>query len=243
MVGEKTPCAVPSVYLIQGARRSWDGIRHPKASHSMFSYCCCWLANLEWSIHSLYGAIQVMFTVTGLQILRNTEEEEDNNTPTISSEEKEAIIDWIYTLQTPPRRKTTQDDDDDDDELFYCGFETGNSISHAHKNLMAAPSIASTFSALALLRALGDDLSRVDKQRVLNFVAECQNEDGSFSSFATPSEQDLRFTFSAVASCHILGDFSSIDVEKAEKHILQCQVRGSGFFCADFFACSLNRSA
>lgn len=157
---------------------------------------------------------QALFAVTGLQLLQ---EDPFNN----SSSPRHKIVDWIYLLQ-----KVQQDGK----HSYYAGFETGNPVSIPQTTeddnaLRATPSIASTFAALALLKVLEDNFSRVDRPGISNFIRKCQNNDGSFSSFATRSEQDLRFTFSGVAVCYILNDLEAINVEKAISHILSCQVR------------------
>jgi len=76
-----------------------------------------------------------------------------------------------------------------------------------------------TYTALASLLILGDDLSRVNRTAVLAHVAALQCTDGSFYSSLGGSENDMRFVYCAAAICYILQDFSTINVEGAVKYI------------------------
>ena len=106
-----------------------------------------------------------------------------------------------------------------------------------------------TYTALACLLILGDDLSRVDKKAVLRGVQQLQTEEGryasggekntlfqcdnsvppppllpSFCSTAEGSENDMRFVFCACCVCYILKDWSTIDIDKTVAFIRKCQV-------------------
>uniref|UniRef100_A0A2P2I1I4 Geranylgeranyl transferase type-1 subunit beta-like n=1 Tax=Hirondellea gigas TaxID=1518452 RepID=A0A2P2I1I4_9CRUS len=82
--------------------------------------------------------------------------------------------------------------------------------------------IAMTYTALASLLLLGDDLARVDKEAVLQHVASLQCPDGSFLSNAGGSENDLRFVYCAAVICHILADSSAINIDAAVTYITDC---------------------
>ena len=69
--------------------------------------------------------------------------------------------------------------------------------------------------ALNCLHILGA-LDQVDKVAILKSISKCQREDGSFSSFENTFEADLRFVYSALSVCKLLGDFSFIDTNKAK---------------------------
>lgn len=70
-----------------------------------------------------------------------------------------------------------------------------------------------TYTGLASLIILGDDLSRVNKKAVMAGVKALQQEDGSF--YGTKNEEsDMRFVYCAACICHILDDFSAIDIPK-----------------------------
>lgn len=65
--------------------------------------------------------------------------------------------------------------------------------------------IAMTYTALALLLILGDDLSGVDRRATLRHVRQLQQADGSFRAF-NEGESDMRFVYCAAAICAILKD-------------------------------------
>ncbi|CAJ0585529.1 unnamed protein product, partial [Mesorhabditis spiculigera] len=74
--------------------------------------------------------------------------------------------------------------------------------------------LAQTYSALLSLLVLGDDLSRVDRRAVLEAIRLAQRDDGCFWAQGPGSECDMRFVYCAVAICHLLGDFVTIDWTK-----------------------------
>jgi geranylgeranyl transferase type-1 subunit beta len=86
-----------------------------------------------------------------------------------------------------------------------------------------------SYTALALLAMLGDDLAAVDRPAVLRLVRSLQGPTGAFSAFAG-GESDMRFVFCAAAICTMLGDpqCSTIDVEHATAYILSSQSYDGG---------------
>ena len=89
--------------------------------------------------------------------------------------------------------------------------------------------IAMTYTALALLGMLGDDMAGVDRAAVLGLVRSLQSPTGAFSAFAG-GESDMRFVFCAAAICTMLNDTgcSSFDVDKATAYILSSQSYDAG---------------
>jgi len=83
--------------------------------------------------------------------------------------------------------------------------------------------IAMTYVALALLKMLGDDFSRINKKAILRAMKNLQQADGSYSPVADGSENDVRFIYCAAAISTFLNDWSGIDVDKAVNYILSCQ--------------------
>ena len=65
--------------------------------------------------------------------------------------------------------------------------------------------IAMTYTALATLLILGDDLSGVDRAATLRHVRALQQADGSFRAF-DGGESDMRFVYCAAAICAMLRD-------------------------------------
>lgn len=155
----------------------------------------------------------LFFVVGSLDILNRLDQ--------IPKEKRSEIIEWIYQLQlsSSSGKKIFEGKKLIDCRMEACGFR--GSFSAAPSSSSDAPScpyesshIAQTYSALCCLLILGDDLSRVDRDAVLNAVKLCQLKDGSFSGAGNNTENDMRFVFCAIAICYILNDFTYIDVEK-----------------------------
>ena len=85
--------------------------------------------------------------------------------------------------------------------------------------------IAMTYTALAVLSILGDDLSRVRRGPILRALGRLQQEDGRFTASFGGSECDMRFLFCAAAISFILGDWSAVDKDLAVSFVESCQVR------------------
>jgi len=79
-----------------------------------------------------------------------------------------------------------------------------------------------TYSALIALVTLGDDLSRVNREKFSAWLRSLQEEDGSFRAVAFGSESDSRFVYSAAASCFLLQDWSGMDVPKSINYLCAC---------------------
>ncbi|KAK3866606.1 hypothetical protein Pcinc_022531 [Petrolisthes cinctipes] len=151
------------------------------------------------------------FALSGLDLLEGLELEED---------ERRQIINWIYSLQILPT--------EDKDQLACAGFRGGTSLDSCRDvdgcaddvSLFDCGHITMTYTALASLLILGDDLSLVDRKAVLAHVAALQCPDGSFFSTRGGSENDMRFMYCAAAICYILQDFSAININSAVQYVL-----------------------
>eukprot|EP01095_Lingulamoeba_sp_RSL-Kostka_P001675 TRINITY_DN12450_c0_g1_i2.p1 TRINITY_DN12450_c0_g1~~TRINITY_DN12450_c0_g1_i2.p1 ORF type:complete len:353 (-),score=116.45 TRINITY_DN12450_c0_g1_i2:111-1169(-) len=138
---------------------------------------------------------------------------------------KKEIIDFIYSLQILP------DSNDPEKNRGNCGFrgspyignnwnpecEPVESLKHDYSH------IANTYVALALLKILGDDFGRINREAILTSLLEMQLEDGSYSSQVIGSESDMRFVYCASAICGMLKDFSGMNVDKAVEYIKNSQ--------------------
>lgn len=80
-----------------------------------------------------------------------------------------------------------------------------------------------TYTALASLLILGDDLSRIDKRAIVEGLKELQLPNGSFMA-VLDSESDMRFVYCAAATCYMIQDWSGMDIEKAVDFILRSWV-------------------
>ncbi|XP_073046649.1 geranylgeranyl transferase type-2 subunit beta 1-like isoform X1 [Primulina eburnea] len=105
-------------------------------------------------------------------------------------------------------------------ELPYGGF--GGNIGHD-------PHILYTLSAIQVL-ALFDKIDVLDAEKVSNYIAGLQNEDGSFSGDMW-GEVDTRFSYIALCSLALLHRLDKINVEAAVKYIVSCKNLDGGFGC------------
>jgi geranylgeranyl transferase type-1 subunit beta len=157
--------------------------------------------------------------------------------------DRQAIIDWIYSLQVPFSSSSDSDEAvthnnagftggrflgsafhaaDDDDKDVDKGHPHA-AFCHAH--------VAMTYTALCTLRTLGDDLSRVPRAAIVAALRPLQRPgDGSFYCIAAGSEHDLRFLYCACCICHMLGDWSGMDVERTLACLRACRNPCDGAF-------------
>lgn len=168
------------------------------------------------------------FCVAGLDVLAQLGK--------IDAPLRAGIVEWIYSLQVLP-------------PLDGCaglpadrlgGFRGSGYLGAAHSSGGAPSSspydsahLAMTYTALAVLLTLGDDLSRVDQPRVLAFVSSLQDEAGCFSAYPG-GERDMRFLFCAAAVVAMLRGgavppSSGIDVERATRYVLESRGFDGGF--------------
>lgn len=147
------------------------------------------------------------FCINGLAILGKLDQ-------CLSSERKAQLIEWVYSNQVHPP--------------LLGGFR--HSAAHFTPNHTVEEShVVMTFSYLAILALLQDDLTRVNVPHLMAFLKKMQLPDGSFLAHPLDSESDLRFVYSVAAICRILGTNGDLDVEKAIEFILNCQTYEGGF--------------
>ncbi|KAJ8028982.1 Geranylgeranyl transferase type-1 subunit beta [Holothuria leucospilota] len=76
-----------------------------------------------------------------------------------------------------------------------------------------------TYTGLCSLLILGDDLSRVNKEAVVEGLKALQLPSGSFQATSDGSENDMRFLYCACCISHIIEDWSGIDLERAVRFV------------------------
>ena len=137
------------------------------------------------------------------------------------------IIDWIYGLLVPGGFKGSN----------YLGPTTSSSSSQQHQHPYDHSHIAMTYVALCTLKALGDDLSRIDKHAILSTLQSLQKEDGSFVAVSSTNTEattatddaadkvaeadddcDLRFMYAAIAVWYILTTSSFDSSSSSDKN-------------------------
>ncbi|XP_055713157.1 geranylgeranyl transferase type-1 subunit beta [Phlebotomus papatasi] len=148
------------------------------------------------------------FAVSGLDVLDSL----DLLTPS----QRQNIINWIYSYQVIPKGGTK------------CGGLQGSSTlsikSQDPAHIAAVEAyywghLAMTYTGIAVLLALGDDLSRLDRRAIVEGVAAVQREDGSFSASVEGNEQDMRFVYCAAAICAMLNDWGTVDRPRMAQYI------------------------
>lgn len=164
------------------------------------------------------------FSISGLDILGALDSLDQTN--------KTNIINWIYNLQVPRS--------DDDPLLRKNGFR-GSCFLKLQNHQSCDPAkgcgalkansghVAMTYTALASLVILGDDLSRIDKKAITSGLSCLQQEDGSFVASAEEAENDMRFIYCAVAVSYMLNDWSGINIQKATEFIIRSLRYDGGF--------------
>lgn len=158
------------------------------------------------------------FAVSGLDVLNALDDINDL---------KESICDWIYSLQVLPTK---------DGNMEKCGFQGTNAFSILVDNEIvpcnekfANGHLAMTYTGLAALVILGDDLSRVNRTAVIRGVRALQQKDGSFCATQMGSENDMRFVYCAACICYILGDWSGMDMGRTISYIKRSMSYDFGF--------------
>lgn len=148
------------------------------------------------------------FAVSGLDIL--------NCLDALSDEKRKEICDWVYRHQIVPGKLSK----------YKCGgFQGSTTINVANGSADCGTEkykwghLAITYTAIAILITLGDDLSRLNRKDIVDGVAAVQREDGSFSASVEGNEHDMRFVYCAAAICSMLDDWSGVDRKKMAKYI------------------------
>ncbi|XP_064609546.1 geranylgeranyl transferase type-1 subunit beta-like [Liolophura sinensis] len=150
------------------------------------------------------------FAISGLDILNAME---------VLDKDKPDIIEWIYSQQVLPDNK--------DSNIGMCGFRGSSTIGNAFDYREAQHTvipydsghIAMTYTALAMLLILGDDLSRVNKRAVVEGLKSLQLPDGSFCPVPEGSENDMRFVYCACCISYMIADWSGVNRDKVKKYV------------------------
>uniref|UniRef100_A0A8C1AHQ0 Geranylgeranyl transferase type-1 subunit beta n=1 Tax=Cyprinus carpio carpio TaxID=630221 RepID=A0A8C1AHQ0_CYPCA len=159
----------------------------------------------------------VFFALSGLDVL-----------DALDVVDKPSLIEWIYSLQVLPT--------DDKSNLSRCGFRGSSHIGVPYNSSKGpgAPHtydsghVAMTYTGLACLVILGDDLSRVCREACLAGLRALQLEDGSFYAVPEGSENDMRFVYCAACICFMLDDWSGMDRQRAIDYIRRSTSYDSG---------------
>ncbi|KAJ8884281.1 hypothetical protein PR048_016138 [Dryococelus australis] len=193
-------------------------------------------ASNSWSSHDSSRLTLAFFAISGLDIL--------NALDSFNEDEKSEICGWIYKLQVVPI-------EGEEESWDRCGFQGSTTLClpndgrRKHISQYECGHLAMTYTGLACLIILGDDLSRVNKKAVIHGVRSLQQDDGSFCATLSGSESDMRFVYCAACICYMLCDWSGMDIEKTVNYILkslsydfgfsqrpECESHGGTTYCA-----------
>ncbi|EDW29016.1 GL18644 [Drosophila persimilis] len=177
----------------------------------------------------------VFFAVCGLDVL--------NSLNLVPPKMRQDIIDWIYGGLVVPR----------DNEKRCGGFMGCRAMVPLTENSEVLECmrkyqwghLAMTYTSIAVLVTLGDDLSRLDRKSIVDGVAAVQRPEGSFSACIDGSEDDMRFVYCAATICHMLDYWGDVDKEAMFQFIekslrydygfsqeLEGEAHGGTTFCA-----------
>lgn len=134
----------------------------------------------------------------------------------LSNEMKTNIIEWIYGLEIIPING----------DRWNCGGFQGCSTLNVKNSKDTCGTknykwghLAMTYTGIAILVTLGDDLSRLNRKAIIEGVAACQLKDGSFSASIEGQEHDMRFVYCASAICAMLNDWGTVNKEAMGQYI------------------------
>ncbi|EFA75351.1 hypothetical protein PPL_11428 [Heterostelium album PN500] len=144
---------------------------------------------------------------------------------------KKDIIDWVYSRQIIPSESNP------DDFIKNCGFRGANFLGQPYCGGVGCrclfdfdmPSIANTYCALAILRIVGDDFGRVNRDAITRSLKLCQQPDGSYVGTPFAGESDMRHLYAACVCSFMMDDWRGIDRDAATKYILASQNYEYGF--------------
>ncbi|KAF4351242.1 hypothetical protein G4B88_019344 [Cannabis sativa] len=190
---------------------SFEKDRHVKFLQMMYQ-----VLPYNYQTHEINRLTLAYFVISGLDLLAS-----------LHSIDKDAVAEWVLSFQAHPSdeaqlnngqfygfsgSRTSQFPPDDNGVLVHNG-------SH----------LASTYCALAILKIIGYNFSKIDSVTILTSMKNLQQPDGSFMPIHTGAERDLRFIYCAAAICSLLKNWSGMDKEKAKEYILSCQSYDGGF--------------
>ena len=128
---------------------------------------------------------------------------------------KKEMIDWVYTQQNS--------------EVPNAGFRPNPSTILPESSKWDYASIASTYSALSILKILGDDYSRVSKPEIIQSISYQISQNGCVSSHPGSVENDIRFVYCLCAICYLLNSWENINKDLIFSFISSCQSYDGSF--------------
>ena len=140
----------------------------------------------------------LFFSLSGMDLLNTLD----------NCQGKQQIIDWIYSTMLSDEKSL---------KTGFRGFNIGSDFSSFGSPEFShfdSGQLAMTYTALASLLVLGDDLSRIDRESTARAVGNLQNEDGSFLSSLEGGERDMRYVYCACCVCFMVNDWRFVDKDR-----------------------------
>ncbi|XP_039522169.1 geranylgeranyl transferase type-1 subunit beta isoform X3 [Pimephales promelas] len=195
----------------------FDQVDFLRERHVRFFQRCMHVLPERYAPYETSRLTIVFFALSGLDVL-----------DALDVVDKPGLIEWIYSLQVLPT--------DDKSNLRRCGFRGSSHIGVPYNTSKGSgPAhpydsghLAMTYTGLACLVILGDDLSRVRREACLEGLRALQLEDGSFYAVPEGSENDMRFVYCAACICYMLDDWTGMDCQRAIDYIRRSTSYDSG---------------
>lgn len=153
------------------------------------------------------------FAVCGLDVLERLD--------LLSDEMKKEIIDWVYSYQIVPSKTGPKTGGFVGSSTLNIANSDENCGTHRYK----WGHLAMTYTGIAILVTLGDDLSRLNRKAIVEGVASVQRPDGSFSATIEGSEHDMRFVYCATAICAMINEWGDVNKKTLAQYIRNSLVR------------------
>jgi len=151
------------------------------------------------------------FAIAGLDLLDQLE---------LVAGQRREVVEWLHHCLVSP----APGEEGEEEVLRLSGFRGSPALRLLPSSLPSHPHdhghVAMTYTALATLIILGDDLSGINRRALLAGVRALQLADGSFRAALEGGENDMRFLYCAAAVCRMLDDWSGVDVEAAVSYVL-----------------------
>ena len=217
--GPTAEAAGDSATLVTGPR---SDDRFTASMHKKFLLRLLDILPTQYSSLDTNRLTLLYFCVSGLDVLG-----------ALDAVDADRIIRWIYSLQVLPPTDAAGEVPPD-----RCAGFRGSGYLGSPFDAEGSPSssgydgghLAMTYTALAVLTILEDDLSRVHRERTLAFVRSLQDEGSGHFWAYRGGEADMRFLYCAAAICTFLRDeeWIGIDVELATQYVARSQCYDGG---------------
>lgn len=187
-----------------------------RQQHVAFLMMMYELLPLDYQYQEINRITLAHFAISGLRLLG-----------ALDRVDKDVVSDWVLSLQAHPSNEADLTNGE-----FYGFHGSRSSQFHPDDNGVLThngSNLASTYCALAVLKAVGYNFANIDSKSILISMRNLQQHDGSFMPIHFGAERDLRFVYCASAICFLLEDWSGMDRERAKAYVLNCQSYDGGF--------------